>query len=271
MLSKRGMAQIKRSAARRAQVSTMRKIAKQEFHKMVEDKEVRTLITNKFLYSFANQPIPANSGFFAQNILDCSNVWGPIPQGTAEGQRIGNKIRIRKFLYDATLSVPLTEEYVNQGPYYVKMWVLSSKFNRENSSVNEVYNSMCASLDNSFFDNGSSSQGMSGALIDHLMPVNLDRWNVHKTRTFKVGNSEAIEIGTYRGNNDFKTLVRLKINLAKYMPKLLHYNDSQVSLFNKKLFIVYEVLGAGGNSISDTLNNPLIVHNACWHFKYEDA
>lgn len=260
-----------RDAQRDDFVKQVRQVAQREYHRMVEDKEVRSLITNKLLYSFANQPVPANSGFFAQNILDCSQVWGSIPQGTGEGSRVGNQIRCTKFTYDAIISVPLTEEYVNQGPFHVKLWVISSRFNDQNASVQEVYESMCSTISNNFFDNGNAAQGMSGALIDHLMPVNLDRWRVHTTRTMKVGNSEAIEVGTYRGNNDFKALCNVHIDLLKYMPKLLKYNDTSTTLFNKKLFIVYEILGCGGNVISDTLNNPLLLHNACWHFKYEDA
>lgn len=266
----------KRSAARRAArktaVKMMRKIAKAEISKMAEDKEVRLSGANRALYSYPGQTTYASSYWGANNIYDTSIVWAGLSQGTGEGNRIGNKIRIKRFRMSCII-YPITEaSTVNQGPYNVRVWVVSSKLNPNSLSPALVYSSMCdlGTNEKSFFDNGSSTNGMVGNLTDLLLPVNTNVWNVHKCMTFKIANSQAPETGNAQGNNDYKFNKKFYIDLKKYQNKVLQFNDASLNQYNKKIWVVFEVLNAAGVVINDVVSNQLLGLTYNYDFRYED-
>lgn len=238
-----------RIAARSAVVKRMRKIAKKEVNKLAEHKEFKVGASNQPLYSFPSTPTIPNN-FNSNNILDTSFAYQGIKQGTGEGDRVGNEINLSQFRFSYVINYNAA---VTQ-PQFVRMWVLTYKFDPNNATTSDVWSGMQFGITNAnnFFDNGNSAGGMLGSLLDLISPVNTDVWTVHKCRTFKIGCATSPSGGTTTGNNDFKYAVRGHVDLLKYHAKKIKYNDTASTSFNKKIFIVFECLAADGTLVNDT-------------------
>lgn len=237
-----------RRIARSASLKTMRKIAKDEIHRMAEDKESKIGYSNRPLYSYpSTATIPNN--FETNNIIDCSTIWSNISQGTGEGNRIGNKIRFTKYMFNFILNYNVA---VNV-PQFVRMWVITYKFDPNNAAASDIWSCMNGAITSArnFFDNGNASNGMDGTLLDLVSPVNTNVVTVHKCKTFKVGAASSPSGGLTTGNNDFKYAIKSRVNLLKYQ-KRVQYNDTATTSFNKKIFIVFECIGADGVVVPDT-------------------
>jgi len=254
-----------RRAARKAVVKTMRKIAKAEIHKMAEDKESKIGFSNRPLYSYpSTATIPNN--FETYNIIDCSTIWSNISQGTGEGNRIGNKITFRKYMFNFILNYNVA---VNV-PQFVRMWVITYKFDPNNASTADIWSCINGAITSArnFFDNGNSSNGMDGTLLDLVSPVNTNVVTVHKCKTFKVGAATAPSGGLTAGNNDFKYAIKSRVNLLKYQ-KRVQFNDAASTSYNKKIFIIFECIVADGVVVPDT-SVPRCNLNYFFNLKWED-
>lgn len=266
----------KPKTVRNFMVRTMRQIAKHEIHRAAENKEVRLSEANRALYSYPITTTVAQSGFVANNIIDCSDVWDTISQGVGEGQRVGNKIKIMKYRYTGILNCFNREGSNNFGPFYVRIWVLTYKFDPNGAQVTDIWSGLANNQAGNFFDNGNATNGMQGNLLDLMLPVNTKVWTVHKCMTFKLGYQSNPNITGADGNNDFAYSRKFYIDLKKYQGGTIQYNDTSTTSFNKKLFIVYEVLNAGGIAIADTngtggtLDNRMLNLTSSFNFEFED-
>jgi len=156
-----------------------------------------------------------------------------IPQGTGQGNRVGNKIRIVKavlkyilqpYAYDAVLNA-LPE------PQDVRMIISSTKGQSQNAPPLAT-----------FFQNGNTSQAASGYSVDMLLPVNRDTQTVYKDWRHKVGAAiNPTVAGTnatyYSANNDYKLNVMKTVDLIKFYPKVIDYNDTTVLPTDRGLFL----------------------------------
>lgn len=266
MSSKRGMAQIKRKAARRAQIAAMRRVAKKEISKMAEHKENKVGTSNQPLYSYPSSPTLPNN-FNTNNILDTSIAYQNIAQGVGEGQRVGNEIKLSQFRFSFILNYNVS---VNV-PQFVRMWVLTYKFDPNNATTADVWSSLNNSLTTAanFFDNGNTANGMLGSLLDLVAPVNTDVMTIHKCKTYKIGAASAPSGGTTTGNNDFKYAVKDYVDLLKYHAKTVKFNDTATISYNKKTFIVFECLGADGVVVPDTFGSRCQI-NYFYNVKWTD-
>lgn len=250
----------------------LRKEIKKEFHRMTPDQEVRSS-AGIGLYTFPGSAMSTPPNLWTNNnIIDVSTVYQGIAQGTGEGNRFGNVIKPTKF----TFSFILTP---NQGevasPLNVRMWILTFKFDPNNTTAADIWGSMqnfstTGGLNRSFFDDGNVATGMDGTLTDLMKPVNTDAWTVHKCKTYKLGHSSTPVVGTaIYGNNDYKLNIRRTVNLLKYIPKRITYNDVHTNSLNKKVFIVFEVLRADGGNNNVTTQFASLYYN--YHFKFEST
>lgn len=245
----------------RLSVKAMRKIARTEIRRQVEDKEVR---------GTANLPLGSNpdtyTNWAANNIIDCNVNLQSIVQGTGQGNRVGNKIRLTKFMLRGALYYQSTVDT----PILVKMWVVSSKLNPNNATNIDIYQA-CSTLfsANNWFQDGNSSAPMTSNLRDSQLPVNTDIFTVYATRTWKVANAQAPQGASPGSNNDFKTLVNYKMNLLKYHPKILRWNDnSTTNGFWRKLFVVFQCMNANGST--SNLTTAVTGHIRTLEMRYED-
>lgn len=168
--------------------------------------------------------------------------------GTGQGDRIGNKIRTKKVTMDFCLySNPYngTTNLVPQ-PMEIAFWVCSVK----------EENTLPTSL-NDFFQNGNTTSGLAGTLADYVKSVNTDKYTVHRQFVKKLGfadyggtgatGSQPL-FGNY-ANNDYKLNHNFTLDLTKYCPKNIVWNDSG-NPTSKVVFIVMEAIPANGAGIA---------------------
>lgn len=154
-----------------------------------------------------------------------------INQGSSEGARKGNQIRtVRSTIafsgvaqgYNATTNP-------SPRPFYLKWWIVSAKPGVPFQDVSDV---IPIRLD--FFESGSGTAGTAGTTLDMMRPINNEKYTVHKQGTHKLFFSSYTGSGGtgtgdrgQQANNDFNMGVMKKINVTKYMPKIIRYVDNE--------------------------------------------
>lgn len=253
----------------------MRRIAQEVVSRNLTDHEVRNS-SEQNLYSFpgvaGGSTLPTL--WSANNVFDTSVVWTGINQGGGEGARLANRLKIKKFRFSFIIN-PSSNLLT---AHMVRMYVVTYKFDPNGATNNDIWAacqnwSSTGTVNRTFFDNGNSTNGMTGSMQDLLMPINTDAFTVHKVKTFKLGYASVPDDGsaatTISGNNDFKYIIRGSVNVGKYMPKYLKYNDNSTVSYNKKVFIIFEVLSADGASNDDIAVRGKIWYN--YNFVFESA
>lgn len=242
----------------------VRRIAKSEVHRMVEDKEFVTPVIGD---TPGGSPTAfGNAAFETNNIIDVTDeTLSKITQanGLTQNGRIGNRIKLKSCVLRGTLFPNADQNMAT----YVKIWVVSARDRPNDASLANI-RSICGG---SFFKTspGTTSGAMSGQLIDLCRTLNEDQLQLYTSRVFKLGfqTSPNSTIGV-AANNDFKLSHMFKIYLGRYMNKNVIYNDTTADPRNKKIFVVMECIPADG-SVSN--NNSYAVLNYFLDFKYEDA
>ena len=153
-------------------------------------------------------------------------------QGTGESDRIGNEIRPTSLMLTGVLRANLafdnTGNY-NPCPLRVTMWIVRIKKHLTDSSTN-----LEQIVDNTFFQAGNTSSGMFGTTLDLTRTPNPDQITVVMKKTFYLGASDYVSgFAVNSGNNvsqryadNGTTISRMfRINLTKYLPKKLTFND----------------------------------------------
>lgn len=162
---------------------------------------------------------PQDYGFNANNStmsppVDLISGLENIVQGTGQGDRIGNQIKLTQ----ATLRAVFTMEptYVSGAtfrPGYVQVWLGTLKDSPATSPT-------AADLLRIYQD-GSGSAGADGTVIATLRPLNRDHFNIRYYKKFKLGGA-----GAPYPNNDFPIQQELVIpNIVKGIVK---YSDASL-------------------------------------------
>lgn len=153
-----------------------------------------------------------------------------ISQGTGQGARIGNKIRVTK----AILNVSMVPNPYNAStnplptPMFVRVWFVTSKV----TPTVPVPSSQIYGGSASFLQNGNSFTGLSGTFQDLQLLANRDSLIYRGHRTFKVGSAAYDPAtGSQAGygnmaNNDFKLCVLKKINITNMFPTIIQFDDT---------------------------------------------
>jgi len=204
------------------------------------------------------------------NAFPCAplaGIWS-IAQGTGQGNRIGNIIKVRKTYlsyilrpspYDATT-------YPNPQPCIVKLMLgyvkNSPSFLPVAADIQQIFNA------------GSTSAAPVGTLKDLISVYNNDYWAIKKSWTHKMGFAISGGTGSSPGvqqhaNNDFNYNAMGRIDITKYMPKTCVFNDAVNTTNTKNLFFMFYAVAAGGGTFSSTQLPCFIDY---WiDFHYEDA
>lgn len=240
----------------------IRDTAKRTYSAMSEDKSREYFNFGRDLYSATSGP------FAASNIIACnfSNSAIDILQGTGNGQRVGNKVRVKKFMMKGTL-LPKGSDVNNPTPkpMQVKMYFF---YDRTNPTA--VPNPLA-----DFYQFNSTSSAITGDLTDLWCPVNEDKYRLLGVRQFKIGFQEywsgsnvASTLGTGFPNNDFKLNANFSVNLKKWLPKLVRYNDNNADATSRGLFCMVLPVWADGTVAPNTT----LMARMDWMFEcqYED-
>ena len=201
----------------------MVKLVKSIIHKQAENKQC----------DFAGQMFPrawSGASFNTQNILPVSPYTSflQIAQGTTVGTRIGNRITTRKLMMKFiinNLPYNVTTNTLPK-PQDITIYFLKCK---------DTPVSLTSSTGlGSFFQATGSAVAPSGNIYDEIKRPNGDVWTVcHKVHV-KVGFQYYSGTGNdvtnqLFSNNDYKYNVIKDIDLTKYCPKTVTYNDNNTT------------------------------------------
>lgn len=224
----------------------IKSMIKRELSRNIENKTFQYLGTGHDI-------LPCTSPGFDGQIIPVapSATYLQIQQGLGQGSRIGNKIKIKNLKMDGVL-FPLGYNAVSNltpAPIQVKMWVFYDK--EEPNALPTPQGSA------DFLQFGSSALALQNELFDHTMPVNLDRYRVLTTRTYKLGYASYGGTGAQPqqgnfANNDFKLNCRVRVNLTKYAIKTVLFRDNNSNPTTRGLYVMFEPVYANGNPIGST-------------------
>lgn len=192
----------------------------------------------------------------------------PIPIGTTNGTRIGNTIKTRRVMLRYTLRPTTYQAGVNDNPQPAHILFFLGNYRQykgvlpTNIEVGQLY------------DTGSGSSAPQGDLSDLIQPINKDAWNIVKKWSHKVGNAQFSGPGNLQNfgffaNNDFKLNVVRSMDITKYCPKTIKFNDSSATQAGNNLFLMYEAIMTNGGVFPAT-QRPFAIDY--WiEYQYEDA
>lgn len=249
----------------------MQRAARIAIYRASETKERRYANTSVAIGVMGNSSWNAAgaAGIFPLTPNTTSNKGIDILQGTGEGNRVGNSIRVSKAVFRFYLSARGYDASSNPipRPSVVKYWIVSVKQGIDFNDLADVQN---LSLD--FFETTNGTTGTFADLRDTMMPINNDKYVVHKTGEIKVGYADFTGTGNqtnsqFFANNDFKLYSKRSIDVTKYIPKQIRYVDNNSQPTTKPVWIIFSAYPADGS----TAGNELPVNmNQVYDFKYKD-
>lgn len=263
----------KARVSKKTEESKLRRMAKEMMNRQIETKAQR-YSTNQL--DMANA---VNTGAWGNNVgwlsPNSSGTWS-IDQGTTEASRIGNKIKPAKVMfnfhinpndYDATANaVPV--------PQIVDLYIFSLKDNQD--TVTQA-NIITGSGAGSFFDVGSSHQGFQGNIVDTMLKTDDDRVTVHKRVRMKIGCSQYLNNTGKQlqadgfANNDFKFCENRSLDITKYFPKTIRFDDTVNQSFGRQVYVVVNPVNADGSANSSTTAALPLEWKWTIDFRYKDA
>lgn len=148
-----------------------------------------------------------------------------IALGTGAGSRVANTIRTKYATLKGVLYPFPVSETFNPSPKVVEvcLWIFKVKIPITDSliSVENI-------LDDNFFQSNNSETGITGDLKNIVQAINTDCIQLLHKRVFKLGHSAGTGSGNL-SNNDFKLNQKFSINITKYLPKVIKYNDADLA------------------------------------------
>lgn len=228
-------------------MSSVKSIVRRELSRNIENK------TFQFLGNPGVDLVPASSPGFDSSIIPVAPYasYLQINQGSTQGGRIANKIKIKKLKLGGVL-IPLGYNgttNLQPVPLNVKMWLFYDKEDTQNIPT--------VAANGDFFQFGSTTLGFQDKLFDHAMPVNKDRYRVLATRNFKIGYASYTGTGSVPtqgnfANNDFKLNVNINMDITKYVPKTYTFRDNNSIPTTRGLYMMFQPVYANGNAMAST-------------------
>lgn len=249
---------------KRSSVSTkIKKYVKREIHKNIEDKHVS--INQQVAFGNVTES-PDLNVYPVMPYPGYTN----IPQSVLVSGRIGNSIKIRKVMLNYTLvSLPYdaTTNAIPQ-PIICQFFLGNVRNSRG------VIPSVVAGDFNQIVDVGSTSSALAGNLQDLACEFNKDYWDMKKVWTHKLGYAAYQGTGNepnaqFRANNDYKLNHIKKLNITKYCPKIVKFNDGTNQQQGSNLFFMFQCVASGGGILGSTILPARI--NYWIHIHFEDA
>lgn len=247
----------KAGSTKRVPVS-VKKYVNKAINKNVENKLEQFTSQNNIISSYAY-----NTSLFVQSCIP----YNQILQGVGQGDRIGNTIRPRSVYFNYVLHPIPYAAVGNPLPIPQDVMIFFGKV--KNSRALQPNSADFAKL----WQVGDSSRAPFSTTLDMIQDINKDWFTVYKIMRHKVGT--ALYTGTgnqagqqYYSNNDYKYNVIRRVNITKYIPKVIKFNDSTAQNTNDGLWMWAMCVNADG-SINSTYT-PLYM-DVTLNFTYEDG
>lgn len=249
--------------------SAVKKYVKAAIHRQIENKRFT-------LESSATLSVPSNPiSFQAANIVQltpstATNSDYTIPQSLGQGGRTGNVITLRKAMFRYVMYPQVYNVTTNPTPkpLDVNIWIFSIKRGVAALTVADAWNIFNGTI----FANGNTSNGTVNNLFDLVSVPNQEVIQSHYRRTVKLCPASFYVPGATTANynnNDYKYNCMGRINISKYLPKRIVFNDTDNSSTSKQVFLVCTPYHADGTTTAST------DLGASWFYgidlEYEDA
>lgn len=253
----------KRAAGgRRTSVSVgVKKYVKRMIHTNQENKSVQI----NGGYSFAG--VASDPDLNAYPMAPLSAYWS-INQGVGAGSRIGNDIKLRKVMLNYILRPLPYDVTTNPQPQPMEI-LLMLGYVKNTPSFAPVAGDI-----NVMFQSGNTTTGPVGQLRDIIAIPNTDYWVIKKKWSHKLGYASVTGTGgnaqnQYHSNNDFKLNIVKRMDITKFLPKTVNFNDANVTTNTKNLFFMQEAVPSNGAAFAA---GALTANIEFWiDFVYEDA
>lgn len=220
-----------------------KKPAKKAFKKMIR-KAITSFAEKKTIGFFQNGTSlisTANGSWDATNVRAIGPPSMVVSQGTGQGERIGNRIKVTKMLFKGVL-VPLAYD-VSSNPLPQPQQIRMVFFYEKSTPT-----STPAPRGN-FLQLGSTTVALQNDLIDMQAQFNTDRYRILGTRNFKLGFAKYDGTGADPanqgyGNNDYKLNCNFSVDITKMIPKNAVYDDA--SCQTRNLWVAFILARADG-------------------------
>lgn len=212
-----------RKSSRRPRISrAVRTYVKKTIHRMAENKCVN--------WTYNGNLLPFNASTSQWLAYNCFGLYPnanslTINQGVGEGQRIGDKISIRKGMLKFVICQNTYNVSTNPSPQPYDIRVMIG-YNRQNPVTGPDFNAF-----GELFQNGNTYQAPYSNLYDMIQQPNKDSWCILYDKVVKCGPALAYNSTFNQGyalmpNNDYKFNIIRKINITKYLTKQYGFNDT---------------------------------------------
>lgn len=272
VMRKRRVLRRKRTTVKRSPSLAIKRYVKRELSRNIENKmhqaalemDVKTILadgstSNEFAGLFPITPYTATGAPIGSTIS--------LVHGTGQATRIGNVVRTKRAVLKGVLFPSPGNSQVNPTPkpMEVCMWIFKLKnrfFGDEINYAQSVFNS-------DFFQDNASSSGASGGLIDIVRATNSDVVQVLYKRVFKIAYAAGTNSGNV-SNNDFAYNRKFSIDVTKYIPKVIKFNDNDDSPSITHTYCMIAPYNADGTLYT---NQSYTVAECHWQlsYTYEDA
>jgi len=222
----------------------LRKAIKREVDRLAEKRtatyQTNTEIENASWVTFANQA----GGWWP---LSPYNGYLTIAQGSTQGARTGNKIRVAKAKLSLILYPQPYDAVSNPSPrpQYIKFWFVRPKAQANTTTLTI----------NNFFQNGASALAFNGGLVDLNNQVNAQQYTLLGSKVYKLGNATISQPGVTNSqlfaNNDFPVSVIKTLDITKYLYKEYQFNDADNTAINDMTVMFVEGINADGTAIAN--------------------
>ena len=248
-----------RTYKRRSSVSNnIKRYVSRAIHTQIENKTAQIFVSNARLCTPA-----VNTGLQTLSMIPYNN----IIRGNAQSDKLANEIRTRKCMFSFCLHQAPWSSDNNTAPEPQDIIMFIGKV--KNAKPQKPVAADYAKL----FQNGSASRGSGSTTIDHCFFTNSDYFTIYKRLKFKVGN--AITDGTggsanyqFNANNDYKLNIAKTLNLTKYCPKVVKFNDDVAEPTNDGLWLWAYTVNANGTFTA--AHTPATMDYNIY-YEYEDA
>lgn len=184
-----------------------------------------------------------------------------VAKGTSDGQRVGNKITLKKAMFNISMyPTPYNAATnVNPTPQVVRMYFFRTKINKNTVPASTTLNGPGGN----FFQDGTTATGFIGTLADINMRLNDDLYTYVGSKTVKLGYASNNGTGAgsqpgpqYFQNNDFRMNYTKRMNITKYLPKQFLWDDAG-NVVTPYTYCLIQPLNADGSNNASLVESPI--------------
>lgn len=220
--------------------TTIKKEIKNYVSKKVEHKVEQFTSQNNIISSYAY-----NTSLFVVSCIP----YNQIVLGTGAGDRIGNQIRPSRVYFNYVLHPIPYSAVGNPAPVPQDVIIFFGKV--KNSRAQQPNSADFAKL----WQAGDSSRAPFSTTLDMIQDINKDWFTVskimrHKVSCATINGTGGSAANQYYHNNDYKYNVIRRLDITKYVPKVIKFNDTTNQNTNDGLWMWAMCVNADGTTNS---------------------